>query len=365
MATPGKTKAGVVLIAGSDEAAVKKNAMARFEALQPADPMNAETIDARVDTVDEALAKIDELRAAILTLPFFGGGKLVWWKNVNFLDEGVVGRSATVKDALHALVSDLEKADGESVTVLISALALHKAKAFTKALLKLAEVTYFDLPDVRRGGEREMLELIANQIEQAGLRVGDGAVERLFAALGYNTGALGVEIEKLLCYLGGSGATVRREDVQVMVGGKRDVLIWDFCDAVLSGDARVATYLLNQLLAQEESEVGILILLAGQVRLAALGGMLKEQNLMKVTKRGNFTNVELTSAGESLLPRKKSGEPISTFNLGNVFQKSQHKPAKFWFRCIEVLHRAYRHIIGGTADKVRTLEFAVLEICAR
>lgn len=364
MATPSKTK-GIVLIAGSDEAAVKKNAMARSEALQPADPMNVEVIDARVDTVDEAVSKIDELRAAILTLPFFGGGKLVWWKNVNFLDEGVVGRSATVKDALHALLGDLEKADGESVTVLISALALHKGKSFNKELLKMAETSHFDLPDVRKGGEREMLQLIEDQLVQAGLKPGDGAVDRLFASIGYNTGALQVEVEKLLCYLGGPGATVRREDVQIMVGGKRDVLIWDFCDAVLMGDARAATYLLSQLLAQDESEVGLLIMLSGQIRLAALGGMLKEQGLMKVTKRGSFTNVELTAAGEAILPKKKSGEPISTFNLGNVVQKSSHKPAKFWFRAIEVLHRAYRHIIGGTADKVRTLEFAVIELCAK
>lgn len=364
MATSSKTKPGIILIAGSDEAAVKKNALARSEALQPADPMNVEVIDARVDTVDEALKKIDELRAAILTLPFFGGGKLVWWKNVNFLDESVVGRSASVKDALFALESDLEKADGESVTVLISALALHKGKSFTKALLKMAEASYFDLPDVRKGGEREMLELIETQIIAAGLKPGDGACERLFASIGYNTSALAVEIEKLLVYLGGPGATVRREDVQVMVGGKRDVLVWDFCDAVLAGDAKIATYLLSQLLAQEESEVGLLIMLAGQVRLAALGGMLKEQGLMKLSRRGTFTNVELSAAGEALLPRKKSGEPISTFNLGNVVSKSQHRPAKFWFRAIEILHRAYRHIIGGTADKVRTLEFAVLELCA-
>lgn len=363
MPATSKTKPGIILICGSDEAAVKKNALAKCEALQPADPMNVEIIDSRVETVDEALRKIDELRAAILTLPFFGGGKLVWWKNVNFLDDGVIGRSAQVKEALDALVPDLEKADGESVTVLISALALHKGKAFAKSLLKLAEASYFDLPDVRKGGEREMLEMIEALCEQAGLKAGDGAAERLFAALGYNTGAIQVELEKLLCFLGGPGATVTRESVQQLVGGKRDVLVWDFCDAALAGDARQATALLNQLLAQEESEIGILILLAGQVRLAALGGMLKEKGMLRVAKRGNFVNVELTPEGEALLPRKKSGEPISTYNLGQVVQKSQHKPARFWVRSIETLHRAYRHIIGGTADKVRTLEFAVIELC--
>jgi DNA polymerase III subunit delta len=363
MATSSKTKAGIVLIAGSDEAAVKKNALERFESMKPSDPMNAEVVDARVDTVDEALRKIDELRAAILTLPFFGGGKLVWWKNVNFLDDSVVGRSASIKEALEKLVTDLEKVDGESVSVLISSLALHKGKAFTKALLKLAETTYFDLPDVRKGGEREMLEMIAQMCEQTGLHAGEGATERLFAALGYNTGALQVEIEKLLCYCG-PGATVTRKEVQLLVGGKRDVLVWDFCDAVLAGDARAATSLLNQLIAQEESEVGLVIMLAGQIRLAALGGMLKEQGLMRLTKRGPFTNVELTPEGEAILPRKKTGEPISTFNLGNVAQKSSRKPAKFWFQAIEILHRACREMLSGTADKVRTLEFAVMELCA-
>ncbi len=112
-----------------------------MDALRPEDPMNVETIDSRVDTVDEAVRKIDELRAAILTLPFFGGGKLVWWKNVNFLDESVVGRSAAVKEALEALIPDLEKVDGESITVVISALAFQKNKAFTKALIKVGEVT--------------------------------------------------------------------------------------------------------------------------------------------------------------------------------------------------------------------------------
>ncbi len=50
-----------------------------------------------------------------MTLPFFGGGKLVWWKAVNFFDETGVGRHASVKEALESLQPDLEKVDGTSV----------------------------------------------------------------------------------------------------------------------------------------------------------------------------------------------------------------------------------------------------------
>ena len=60
------------------------------------------------------------------------------------------------------------------------------------------------------------------------------------------------------------------------------MLIWDFCAAVLSGEAKPALAQLSALLAQEESEVGILILLAGQVRLAALAAVLRENQMLRL-----------------------------------------------------------------------------------
>src|SRR5271156_850789 len=135
------------LLTGSDEDAVKKAAVDLAAKLAPADAMNFETIDGRALTVDEAVSSIAKVREAILTLPFFGGGKLVWWKAVNFFDESGVGRLASVKEALEALLPDLDKVDGTSVTLLISASGLHKGRAFSKALLKVAQAKYFDLPD--------------------------------------------------------------------------------------------------------------------------------------------------------------------------------------------------------------------------
>ena len=97
------------------------------------------TIDGRAITVDEAVQSIAKVREAILTLPFFGGGKLVWWKAVNFFDETGVGRHASVKEALESLQPDLARVDGASVTLLINALGIHKGRSFSKALLKLAQ----------------------------------------------------------------------------------------------------------------------------------------------------------------------------------------------------------------------------------
>src|SRR5260221_746912 len=320
-------------LGGSDEDAVKKAAADLARKLAPDDAMNFETIDGRADSADDAVRSIQKVREAILTLPFFGGGKLVWWKAVNFFDETGVGRHASVKEALEALQPDLAQVDGASVTLLISALGIHKGRAFSKALLKIAQAKYYDLPDLRKTSEDEIIFQIERRMKAAGLRPGPGAAERFFQATGIDTASWSQEIEKLACFAGEGNAELTREEVNRVISGSREVLIWDFCHAVLGGEARPALVQLSALLAQDESEVGILILLAGQVRLAALAAVLSENKMLRLN-RGSFTSAEVSSAGTAYLPRKKSGEPISTYALRHGGQRSRHRPAPFWFHSL-------------------------------
>jgi DNA polymerase-3 subunit delta len=351
-------------LCGSDEDAVKKGAAELAQKLAPEDAMNLETIDGRADSVDDAVRSIQKVREAILTLPFFGGGKLVWWKAVNFLDESGVGRHASVKEALESLQPDLDRVDGTSVTLLVSALGIHKGRAFSKALLKLAQAKYFDLPDLRKTSEDEIIFQIERRMKTAGIRPGPGAAERFFQATGIDTAAWSQELEKLACFIGEGAGELARDDVNRIISGSREVLVWDFCHAVLGGEAREALELLSALLAQDESEVGILMLLAGQVRLAALAAVLRDNKMLRVQNRGSFTSAEVTSSGEAYLPRKKTGEPISTYSLGQAAQRSQKRPTEFWFQALAVIYRAQKEMLTGQGDKVRTLELAVLEIVA-
>jgi DNA polymerase III subunit delta len=350
-------------LCGSDEDAVKKAAAELALKLAPEDAMNFETIDGRALNVDEAVTSISKVREAILTLPFFGGGKLVWWKAVNFFDETGAGRLASVKEALESLRADLEKVDGTSVTLLISALGIHKGRTFSKALLKLAQAKYFDLPNLRDTSEDEIIFQIERRMKEAGLNPGRGAAERFFQATGIDTAAWSQELEKLSLFMGEGKAELTAQDVNRIISGSREVLIWDFCHAVLSGDAKVALAQLSALLAQDESEVGILILLAGQVRLAALAAVLRENRMLTIT-RGQFASAKVSSEGEAYLPRKKSGEPISTYSLGQAAQRSQHRSAPFWFQALATIYRAQKEMLTGESDKRRALELVVLEIVA-
>jgi DNA polymerase-3 subunit delta len=350
-------------LCGSDEDAVKKVAADLAVKLAPEDAMNLETIDGRALNVDEAVQSIDKVREAILTLPFFGGGKLVWWKAVNFFDETGVGRLASVKEALESLQADLTKIDGTSVTLLISALGIHKGRTFSKALLKLAQAKYFDLPNLRDTSEDEIIFQIERRMKAAGLNPGPEAAERFFQAVGIDTAAWSQELEKLALFKGEGNTELSRDDVNKVISGTREVLIWDFCHSVLSGEAKPALAQLSALLAQDESEVGILILLAGQVRQAALAAVLRDNNMLKLG-RGSFAAATVTPEGQAYLPRKKSGEPISTYALGQVAQRSQHRPARFWFQALALIFQAQKEMLTGESDKRRALELVVLEIVA-
>jgi DNA polymerase-3 subunit delta len=363
MATSATKTVPIHFLCGSDEDAVKKAAADLAVKLAPDDAMNFETIDGRALTVDEAASSVAKVREAILTLPFFGGGKLVWWKAVNFFDEPGVGRHSSVKEALETLLPDLERVDGTSVTLLVSASGVHKGRAFGKALLKLAQAKYFDLPDLRNTSEDEIIFQIERRMTAAGLRPGQGAAERFFEATGLNTAHWSQEMEKLALYAGDSGRELTREDVNQVISGSREILIWDFCHAVLSGEAKTALAQLSALLAQEESEVGILILLAGQVRLAALAAVLGENRMLRI-KGGRFASAEVSPEGTAYLPRKKTGEPISTYALGQAALRSQRRPAHFWFSALAAIYRAQREMLTGESDKRRALELVVLEIVA-
>jgi DNA polymerase-3 subunit delta len=365
MAAASASNTKIHFLCGSDEDAVKKAAAALAEKLAPADPMNLETIDGRADSAEGAVRSIQQVREAILTLPFFGGGKLVWWKAVNFLDETGVGRHASVKEALEELKPDLEKVDGDSVTLLISALGIHKGRTFSKALLKIAQARYFDLPDLRKTSEDEIIFQIEQRMKAAGLRPAAGAAERFYQATGIDTMAWSQELEKLVCFLGETKGELTQDDVNRVISGSREVLVWDFCAAVLGGDAKVALEQLSALLAQDESEVGILILLAGQIRLAALGGVLRDNKMLRVANRGSFVSAEVTTERQAYLPRKKTGEPISTYALGQAAQRARQRPVSFWFDALELVYRAQKEMLTGQGDKRRTLECTVLEIVGR
>src|SRR4029079_12001549 len=158
-----KTKAArktaqIYAVVGSDESAVKAAASELAVELAPADAgdFGVETIDGCADNADQAAARIRSTIEALQTLPFFGGGKLVWLKSANFFGDTKLGGAIAVTEALEELAAVLEgDLGGGEVKFLLSAIEVDKRRSFYKTLAKHAEIQVFDKLDTNRSGWEE------------------------------------------------------------------------------------------------------------------------------------------------------------------------------------------------------------------
>ena len=89
------TDAAFHVYMGSDEARVKEAALMKVRQLTPKDAgdFSNDVIDGTADNADHAGTICSNVCMALQTLPFFGGTKVVWLKNANFLGDTQTGRA--------------------------------------------------------------------------------------------------------------------------------------------------------------------------------------------------------------------------------------------------------------------------------
>ncbi|MDD5262221.1 MAG: DNA polymerase III subunit delta [Methylacidiphilales bacterium] len=361
--TESKLKAKHILVAGSDEFSVKERGQSLLRELAPEDPMNLETIDGQVDSVDQACRQLDSLVESLLTLPFLADSKLVFFKNCNFLADSVTANSEAVISRLLRLTELIGKLPPSSVQLVMTAVSIDRRKAFYKSFEKLGMVELFNLPEIQGArAEEAWMGEIEKLMIQAGLKPGPGVVERMFEVVGNDRRALHSEVEKLSLFAHPHG-DISEEDLKQVVSGNRELMVWDLLDAVIAGDSAESVHMLRQLLAQNESEVGILILLAGQVRLAALGTHLLETRRLRLSRSGTFLNADLTQEGIDFLPVNKKGEKPKPFRIARIVEQARRKPPQKWFEALDVLYQTNLRMVSSATDPEKLLETAILRIC--
>src|SRR5438270_4427519 len=209
-----KTKANpavakIYAVVGSDDVEVKHTAAELAEKLKPAEAgdFGLETIDSTADNADQAAARIRSTIEALRTLPFFGGEKLVWLKNANFLGDDQKARSAAVQAALEELAETIDTGLGPEIAFLLSATEVDKRRSFYKALAKRAELQIFEKLDSSRSGwEEQATELVLARGKKRKLEFNEDALELFVLLTGGDTREIDSELEKIDLYLGNERA---------------------------------------------------------------------------------------------------------------------------------------------------------------
>src|SRR4029434_8349476 len=246
-----KTKtatANIYAIVGSDEARVKREAAELAQKLAPAEAgeFGLEIIDGAADNVDGAANAIRSTIAALQTLPFFGGGKLVSLKSANFLSDDVRGKSVNVLEPLQELGDLLSTGLANDVTFLVSAIDPDKSRAFYKTLTRLAEIQVFDEPDLNRSGWQENAgEIVRAEAKKRALEFQEEALELFVLSTGGDSGVVGNELEKLTLYAPEGAITA--EQVRALVPISRAAVIFELGNALARHDATLALNLVRDL----------------------------------------------------------------------------------------------------------------------
>src|SRR5579872_6796375 len=131
----------VTLVCGDDDFGVRQRASQIFRQWSgEVGGMDHETIDGTVANSGEALRALATLRMGLQTLPFFGGGKVVWLKNCTFLGEERAATAQAVTETLATLAKELQALDWSNVRFLISAAKVDRRRVFYKAIEKIGSV---------------------------------------------------------------------------------------------------------------------------------------------------------------------------------------------------------------------------------
>ena len=317
-----RKSASVYAVVGSDESAVKTAASELAAKLAPADAgdFGVETIDGCADNADQAAARIHATIEALQTLPFFGGGKLVWLKNVNFLADNKLGGAAAVHEALEELRAVLESDFGGEVKFLLSAPEVDKRRSFYKALAKQAELQVFDKLDSSRGDWQEAATgLVQSLGRKYRLQFDDEALDLFVLFTGGDTRTIGSELEKLDLFLGAKERQVTLEDVRTLVTLSRGGVIYELGHALAARNLDQALKLVRRLLDQRETAIGILLAsIFPTVRNLLLAkDLMQRHRLPRPSAPFSFISIlnRLPAEATAHLPRKKDGS-INGYALG-------------------------------------------------
>jgi DNA polymerase-3 subunit delta len=368
-AKTAESESNLHAIVGSDESEVKRVAAELAAQLTPPDAgeFGVEVIDACADNVDQAVAKIRSTIEALQTLPFFGGGKLVWLKNANCLGDSVIGRSAAVQGALEDLAELLEAGLGADVTLLISATDTDKRRSFYKTLAKRAEVQVIDRLDSSRAGwEEEATEVVRRRAKARGLQFDEEALDLFVLLTGGDTRQIENELEKIDLYLG-SERRVAVEQVRELVPLSRAGVIFELGNALATCDLERALMLVKRLLDQGETAIGILLVaILPTIRNLLLAKDLMERNRMP-RPNAPFTFISalnrLPASATEHLPRKKDGS-INGYALGIAAQQAHRFQTDKLIAGLEACLEANLRLVSSQLDHELILTEIVVKLLA-
>ena len=363
--------APVALLHGDEDFAVKQRARQLFDKwCGEVGGMDHETIDAAVGNGGEALKALGKLREALQTLPFFGGGKVVWFKDCSFLGDDRTSASAAVTEALAELAAELKAFRWDGVRLLVSAGKVDKRKTFYKTLEKLGSVEHFAALSLDDRNWADQAEDIAyKKLKALKKEISSEALAKLVANVGPNAAQLHSEVEKLAAYAG-ARADIALADVDAIVTRNKQARAFALADALGDRNLPVLLKTLDEELWEvrlkigKKSEIGLLYGLISKVRV-----MIFLQEMIKagwLKADGDYTRfkAQLERVPADALPEDKRINPLAMnpYVLFRALPQSKKYSSAELIRAMDLLLQCNMKLVSSGLDESLVLQQTLTQI---
>jgi DNA polymerase-3 subunit delta len=358
------------VIVGSDDGMVREEALLLYNELTGGndDGFTHETIDGNADNSEGAYEICSSVSQALMTLPMFGGDKVVWLRNVNFLGDDVTGRAQRTEAGVEMLRGILEKGLPGGIKFLISADKMDKRKSFWKFLEKSAAVRSYDKIDIGKDGwEEQVACLVEGRADQLGLKFENEALELFIMLAGERSKQIANELEKLDLFLGKERRVVTLEDVRTLVPLSREAVVFEIGQAIQKGHVVRAIQLVDEQLAAEESAIGIMrASIIVVVRNLYMAKLILEKFKAPTGNYGAFAGAlnRLPAADRAWLPQKKDGTGVNLYPVYLVVSHAKHFSLEGLQHVMEQTQRADQALVTTGLDHRMVLHRLIAQIAA-
>lgn len=364
------TPAPLTLVCGEDDFAVQQRARQLYaDWCGQIGGMDHEIIDAMASNSSEALKALAKLREALQTLPFFGSGKVIWFRHCNFLGDERTAAAQAVTASVNDLAQELKRFPWDNVRLLITAGKVDRRKTFCKTIEKLGSIESLaglsaDDKDWTDQAERFVrVELQARQ-----QKMSDEASGELVTAVGPNLRQLAQEVEKLSLYAAGR-PEITVADVHAVVCRNKQARAFALGEAFGDRDLLRALRCLDEEFWEmhfdrEKSAIGFLYGLISKVRTLLLLKELFRVGLLKPESDYYRFKSQLERLPADALPADKRYNPAAMhpYVLFKAVPQAGHYTAEELVRAMELLLVSNRRLVSSGLDEALVLQQALVQI---
>lgn len=352
---------------GSDDGACAEAALKLFNKLKPSDgdDFANDIIDGNADNAEHAYDISHETIQALLTLPFFGGGKIVWLKRATFMGSDRTSEAERAKLGVEAIKDTLAAGLGDDITFIISATGMDKRRSFYKWIKDNATLEEHNKLDTSKDGwEQQVAKMVQIRAKALDLNFTADAMELFVMLAGEDTRQINVEVNKLDLYLGKDRRTVELDDIRQMVPLSRAGLVFEVGRALQRRDSSRALELIDQQLDRGESAIAILrASLIPTIRNLFMARAAGENMKLPTSNYNAFAGAlnGLPEMDRAWLPQKKAGG-VNAYPLFLAARDAQAFPFSALKKSMESCLNADQSLVTTSLDHRMVLHRLVVEL---